>query len=58
MQKELPEVFFNYINYSELPCPSPKSTHHGLRELIETPEEEHVEDVLKPETGRVRLELR
>ena len=58
MQKELQEVFFNYINYSELPCPSPKSTHHGLRELIETPEEEHVEDVLKPETGKVRLELR
>ena len=58
IQKEFQEVFFNYINYSELPCPSPKSTHHGLRELIETPEEEHVEDVLKPETGKVRLELR
>ncbi|CAL1140460.1 unnamed protein product [Cladocopium goreaui] len=40
------------------PLEMPESTHHGLRELIETPEEKHVEDVLKPETGKVRLELR
>jgi len=57
-QMKMYEAFFNFVNYSELPCPSPRSTHQGLKELLDAPEPEQFEDVLKPETGKVRLELK
>ena len=56
VQKELQEVFFNFVHFSDLPCPSQKSQYAGIKELVDDPED--LPDAQQPETGKVRLELK
>jgi hypothetical protein len=56
VQKELQEVFFNFVHFSDLPCPSQKSQYAGIKELVDDPED--LPNAQQPETGKVRLELK
>lgn len=55
-QQELQEVFFNFVRFSDLPCPNQQSQHAGIKELVDDPED--LRDAQQPETGKVRLELK
>ena len=56
VQQELQEVFFNFVRFSDLPCPNQQSQHAGIKELVDDPED--LRDAQQPETGKVRLELK
>ena len=56
VQKELQEVFFNFVHFSDLPCPNQRTQYAGIRELVDDPED--LPDAQQPETGKVRLELK
>ena len=56
VQGELQDAFYTFVNFSDLPNPKPLPDFSGITKLTNLPEEEL--DVKKPETGKVRLELK
>ena len=55
-QLDLMDIFFTFVNYNEIKQVKPMQTYRGITELTHLPEE--VVDVNRPETGKVRLELK
>jgi len=55
-QSEIAEAFYNFVNAAVIKPPEPHREYKGLTGLTVDPI--HEEDAPKPETGKLRLELK
>eukprot|EP00435_Cladocopium_sp_Y103_P008686 s1575_g2.t1 len=55
-QLDILDTFFTFVHYNDIKQVTPASQYRGITELTHLPEEPI--DVTKPETGKVRLELK
>ena len=55
-QNEVAELFYNFANAVSMETPTPHTQYKGISEL--TLNHNEIEDVNKPETGKLRLELK
>eukprot|EP00435_Cladocopium_sp_Y103_P046235 s919_g13.t1 len=58
VQLELQEILNNFVNYAGIPCPPIPDELVGISELTDVPDAELFPDATRPETGKVRLELK